>query len=82
METHEVLYRAGDIVAVRPVSGGMWVGQLSEPIIKITGADSVRFNLDRPKVRYFVPAVELGSYPHAMTCWSTGQGGIRIGASV
>ena len=75
METHEVLYRAGDIVAVRPVSGGMWVGQLSEPIIKITGADSVRFNLDRPKVRYFVPAVELGSYPHAMTYWSTGQGG-------
>ena len=82
METHEVLYRAGDIVAVRPVSGGMWVGQLSEPIIKITGADGVHFNLDRPKVRYFVPAVELGSYPHAMTYWSTGQGGIRIGASV
>lgn len=82
METHEVLYRAGDIVAVRPVSGGMWVGQLSEPIIKITGADGVRFNLDRPKVRYFVPTVELGSYPHAMTYWSTGQGGIRIGASV
>ena len=76
-ETHEVLHRAGDLVVVRAVSGGMWVAQLSEPIIKITGSDGVRFNVDRAKARYFVLTAELGSYPHALQFWSLGQGGMQ-----
>ena len=76
-EMQEVLYRAGDLVSVRPISGGMWVGQLLDPIIKITGVGGVRFNVDRVKVRYFVPTVELSSYPDAMHFWSSGQGGMQ-----
>ena len=76
-EMQEVLYRAGDLISVRPISGGMWVGQLLDPIIKITGVDGVRFNIDRVKVRYFVPTAELGSYPDAMRFWSSGQGGMQ-----
>ena len=53
------------------------VGQLLDPIIKITGVDGVRFNIDRVKVRYFVPTAELGSYPDAMRFWSSGQGGMQ-----
>ena len=75
-EVHEVLYRADDlVVSVRPICGGMWVAQLLQPIIKIIGADGVRFHVDRQKVRYFIPTVQLGSYSHAMTFWSNGQGG-------
>ena len=65
--TFEVQYRAGDLVYVRSVSGGMWVAQLTEPVIKIgLSGGGERFNIDRPKVRYFVPTAELGSYAHAM----------------
>ena len=53
------------------------VAQLSEPIIKITGSDGVRFNVDRAKARYFVLTAELGSYPHALQFWSLGQGGMQ-----
>ena len=42
----------------------------------MTGADGVRFNEDRPKVRYFVPTAALGSYPHAMAFWADGKGGV------
>jgi hypothetical protein len=31
--TEEVLFRAGDIVSVRSVTGEMWVAQLKQPII-------------------------------------------------
>ena len=48
-----------------------------DPIIKITSVGGVRFNVDRVKIRYFVPTVELGSYPHAMRFWSSGQGGMQ-----
>ena len=71
-----MLYRAGELIYVRPVSGGMWVAQLREPIIKISGGRSgVRFNKDRPQVRYFVLTADLGSYPHAIAFWRDGKGG-------
>ena len=35
--TAEVLYRAGDVVFVQPVSGGMWVAQLTEPVVRTMG---------------------------------------------
>jgi hypothetical protein len=44
----------------------------------MTGADGVRFNEDRPKVRYFVPTAALGSYPHAMAFWADGKGGVAL----
>jgi hypothetical protein len=76
-EACEVLYRAGELIYVRPVSGGMWVAQLLEPIIKTSGgANGVRFNADRIKVRYFVPTADLGSYLHAMAFWREGKGGV------
>ena len=76
-DTAEVLYRAGDVVFVQAVSGGMWVAQLTEPVVRTTGADgTVTFNTDRPAARYFVRTVELQSYPHALQLWMTGSVGI------
>ena len=76
--TTEVLYRAGDLVFVRPVSGGIWVAQLSEPVVRTTAASGeVSFNLDRPKARYFVRTAELDSYPHAMRLWADGEAGAK-----
>jgi hypothetical protein len=73
-----VLYRAGDVVFVQAVSGGMWVAQLTEPVVRTTAADGqVTFiSADRPTARYFVRTAELQSYPHALQLWTTGSVGI------
>ena len=69
-----VLYRSGDVVSVRPISGGMWIAQLKVAIVKNVTVTSGRryttFNLDRAPCRYFVPTMELGSYPHALKLWA------------
>ena len=76
-DTAEVLYRAGDVVFVQAVSGGMWVAQLTEPVVRTTAADGqVTFSADRPTARYFVRTAELQSYPHALQLWTTGSVGI------
>jgi len=56
----EVLFRAGDIVGVSGGRAGLWIAQMEENLVKITTSasgrrkESVKYNVDRPKVRYFV----------------------------
>ena len=72
--SERVVYRTGEVVYIRPVSGGMWIAQLRAPIIEVTsvsaGRRSLAFTASRVPCRYFVPTAELASYPHALTWWA------------
>ena len=73
----EVLYRAGDIVGVSGGRAGLWFAQLEENLVRTTTPangrrkETVKYNVDRPKVRYFVRTSELASWPHAATYWGS-----------
>ena len=65
--TAEVLHRAGQLVAIKS-SSGLWLAQLTEPLVGLTaaagqsmrrGRPSVRYNVERLSVRYFVKTVEF-----------------------
>eukprot|EP00966_Prymnesium_polylepis_P272548 6296747-Prymnesium_polylepis.2 len=74
-EQLDVLFRAGDVVGVSGGRAGLWLAQLEENLMKITTPasgrrkESVKYNVDRPKVRYFVPTCELSSWPLAVSYW-------------
>eukprot|EP00966_Prymnesium_polylepis_P092713 2146106-Prymnesium_polylepis.1 len=73
LSSSEEVYRTGDVVFVKPISGGLWVAQLRSAIIKVAeiqnGKSRTFFNTDRVGCRYFVATMELESYPHAMSWW-------------
>jgi hypothetical protein len=69
------VYRSGDLVFVRPFRGALWVAQLTEPVVEIAPG---RFNVDRPKCRYFVRTDELAGYEHAMIWWQQRGQGLRL----
>ena len=69
------LYRAGDLVFVRPVGAVLWVAQLTEPVVELRPGV---FNEDRPRCRYFVPTAELGAYGHALAWWQQRGQGLRL----
>ena len=71
----DVLYRAGDIVGVSGGRSGLWFAQLEENLVRVTTPASgrrrevVKYNNDRPKVRYFVRTCELATWPIAAAYW-------------
>ena len=75
----EVLYRIGDIVGVSGGRAGLWFAQMQENLVRTTTpasgrrTETVKYNVDRPKVRYFVRTSELASSPHAVTYWSSAE---------
>ena len=75
-EVHlQVLYRAGDIVGVSGGRAGLWFAQMEENLVRqripASGRrmETVKYNTDRPKVRYFVRTCELASWPLAAIYW-------------
>ena len=80
--SEQEVYRTGDAVFVKPISGGLWVAQLSAPIIKVTecvdGKSRTFFNTDRVACRYFVPTMELDSFPHALAWWQERGTSLRL----
>ena len=75
--TEEVLFRAGDIVSVRSVTGEMWVAQLKQPIIirspsvAPNGTRLGTFASARVACRYFVQTAALFTIglEHAAAYW-------------
>jgi hypothetical protein len=69
------VYRHGDVVIVRPLRSQFWLAQLLEPIIEVSPG---RFNVDRPRCRYFVPTAELAAYTHAIKWWQGRGAQLRL----
>ena len=76
--TEEVLFRAGDVVSVRSVTGEMWVAQLKQPIIIRSPSVApngtrlgVTFASARVACRYFVQTAALFTIglEHAAAYW-------------
>lgn len=71
----DVLYRAGDIVGVSGGRAGLWFAQIEENLVRQTTSatgrrrETVKYNTERPKVRYFVRTCELASWPLAAAYW-------------
>ena len=74
-----MLYRAGDIVGVSGGRAGLWFAQLEENLVEITTpltgrrTVSVKYNVDRLKVSYFVRTCELADWPLASAYWDPAE---------
>ena len=73
---HTVLYLAGDVVTVKGTNKSTWLAQMEDNLVKMTvapakgrGKPTVKYNVERPKVRYFVLTRELQAWPLAAEYW-------------